>query len=248
MNLTQDIRPDLEKLTAKPEKLGLTPAWSYSALKVFEECPYRTYISRVKKIAEPSSPAATRGSEIHQQAEDYVAGLLGEMPDTLKKFEDQFDELRKLHAEAKVELEGEWGFDLDWEPVGWMTPKTWARIKLDALVHQDESSVRVIDYKTGKKWGNEIGHGQQCLLYAIGTFFRYPSVEFAQTELWYLDKGETTIKQFTRAEAMTFAPGFYKRAIAMTTCTDYEPRPSKSNCKWCSYKKGEFPECAWGVA
>ena len=84
MDLTQDTRPDLDKLTVKPDKLGLTPAWSYSALKVFEECPYRTYISRVKKIPEPSSPAADRGTEIHQQAEDYVSGKLGEMPDTLK--------------------------------------------------------------------------------------------------------------------------------------------------------------------
>ena len=248
MNLTQDTRPDIESLTAKPDKLGLTPQWSFSALKVFEECPYRTYISRVKRIAEPSSPAADRGSAIHQEAEDYVSGKLGEMPDSLKKFEDDFEQLRSLYADAKVELEGEWGFDLDWQPVGWMEPSTWARIKLDALVNEDEQSCRVIDYKTGKKFGTEITHGQQSLLYAIGTFFRYPHIEFAQTELWYLDKGEKTIKQFTRAEAMAFAPGFYTRAIAMTTCTDYEPNPSKNNCKWCSYKKGDPPECYWGVS
>lgn len=57
--LTQQERPDADKLVVKPDQLGLTPTWSYSALKVFEECPYRTYINRVKKIAEPSSPAAT---------------------------------------------------------------------------------------------------------------------------------------------------------------------------------------------
>ena len=247
MQLTQDDRPDLERLTAKPEKLGLTPSWSYSALKVYEECPYRTYLGRVKKIKEPTSPAAQRGTDIHQEAEDYVCGKLGEMPQTLKKFEDQFDQLRKLYADAKVELEGEWGFDLDWSPVGWMQPDTWARIKLDALVLEDEQSCRVIDYKTGKKFGNEIPHSQQCLLYAIGTFFRYPHIEFAQTELWYLDKGETTIKQFTRPEAMAFAPGFYHRAIAMTTATKYEPKPSSHNCRWCHYKKGDEPACEWGV-
>jgi hypothetical protein len=69
MQLTQDDRPDLERLTAKPEKLGLTPSWSYSALKVYEECPYRTYLGRVKKIKEPTSPAAQRGTDIHQEAE-----------------------------------------------------------------------------------------------------------------------------------------------------------------------------------
>ena len=29
-----------------------------------------------------------------------------------------------------------------------------------------------VDYKTGKKFGNEIAHAQQALTYAIGSFFR----------------------------------------------------------------------------
>ena len=247
MSLTQDERPYYHKLAVKPDKLGDCPTWSYSALKVFEECPYRTYISRVKKVREPSGPAAERGTEIHQQAEDFVNGKLGELPDTLKHFDDEFHELRTLFNEAKVELEGEWGFDLDWQPVGWVERATWARIKLDALVNEDDASARVIDYKTGKKWGNEIAHSQQCLLYAIGTFFRYPHIQFVQTELWYLDKNEKTIKTFTRDQAMNFAPGFYNRAIAMTTCTDFAPKPSKNACRWCSFRKGDEPECAWGV-
>jgi len=247
MTISQDERPDQHKLATKPNELGPVPTWSYSALKVFEECPYRTYISRVKKVPEPSSPAADRGTQIHNEAEDYVKGVLGEMPDSLKKFESQFVDLKHLFNEAQVELEGEWGFDLDWAPVGWMTRETWARIKLDALVHEDEQSARVIDYKTGKKWGNEIPHSQQCLLYAIATFFRYPQLQYVQTELWYLDKGETTVKSFTREQAMNFAPGFYSRAIAMTTCTDFAPNPSKNNCRWCSYRKGDEPECGWGV-
>ena len=248
MSLTQEERPDYHKLATKPEKLGDVPTWSYSALKVFEECAYRTYISRVKKVREESGPAAQRGTDIHQQAEDFVNGKIGEMPDTLKKFEDDFDQLRYLYGEAKVELEGEWGFDLDWQPVGWVEKTTWARIKLDALVNEDEQSARVIDYKTGKKYGNEINHAQQCLLYAIGTFFRYPHIEFVQTELWYLDHGENTVKSFTRDQAMNFAPGFYNRAIAMTTCTDFATSPSKTACRWCSFRKGDEPECAWGVA
>lgn len=83
---------------------------------------------------------------------------------------------------------------MDWEPTAWVGSTTWVRIKLDALVFEEDNSARVIDYKTGKKWGNEITHGQQCLLYAIGTFYRYPEIEAVQTELWYLDKQQTTKK------------------------------------------------------
>lgn len=247
VELTQDTRPDTLKPLETPDQLGPLKAWSYSALKVFEECPYRSYISKVKKIPEPSGPAAERGTLIHQQAEDYVNGTLGEFPDTLNKFKSQFEELRELFIDAKVELEGEWGFDINWQPCGWMEKATWARIKLDALVHQDEQSARVIDYKTGKKWGNEIGHAQQCLLYAIATFFRYPHIQFVQTELWYLDQNETTTKQWTREQAMQFTPNWHRRAIAMTTAEDFSPTPSKDSCRWCHYRKGEFPECSWGV-
>ena len=157
------------------------------------------------------------------------------------------EELRELYIDAKVELEGEWGFDLDWATVGWMQKETWARIKLDALVQEDETSARVIDYKTGKKFGNEVSHGQQGLLYAIATFFRYPNVQFVQTEFWYLDHGETTKKQYTRAQAMLFAPAYHRRAIKMTTETEFAPTPSKDACRWCSFRKGDNPECTWGV-
>ena len=164
IKLTQDTRPDPLPEFEKPTELGDVRAWSYSALKVFEECPYRTYISRVKGVKEVSGPAADRGTQIHQYAEDYVNGTMGEMADELFKFKDEFEELRSLYIDAKVELEGDWGFNIDWDVVGWMEKATWARIKLDALVQQDETSARVIDYKTGKKWGNEITHGQQGLL------------------------------------------------------------------------------------
>tara|TARA_R110002074_G_scaffold228372_1_gene400109 strand:- start:77 stop:826 length:750 start_codon:yes stop_codon:yes gene_type:complete len=247
IKLTADTRPDTVIDFEKPEKLGEVRAWSYSALKVYEECPYRTYISRVKGIKEPSGTAADRGTKIHQYAEDYVNGTAGEMAKELFKFKDQFEELRQGFIDAKVELEGEWGFDLDWKTVGWMQKETWARIKLDALVQEDETSARVIDYKTGKKWGNELAHGQQGLLYAIGTFFRYPDLQYVQTEFWYLDHGETTKKQYTREQAMQFAPGFHRRAIKMTTETEFAPTPNSNSCRWCHFKKGDEPECHWGV-
>ena len=71
IQLTAEVRPDVDVIFKTEVDLGQVRTWSYSALKVFEECPYRTYISRVKKITEPTNPAAKRGSDIHQQAEDY---------------------------------------------------------------------------------------------------------------------------------------------------------------------------------
>ena len=154
-------------------------------------------------------------------------------------------ELKTLFAEAKVETEGEWGFTLLWEPTGWISPDTWARIKLDALVHESETSARVIDYKTGKQMGNEIAHSQQALIYAIGTFFMYPDLEILNTEMWYLDHGTTMEQTYTRDEAMVFMPKLHERAVAMTTATKFPPNPSNYNCRWCSFGKGPEPHCEW---
>ena len=189
--LTQDVRPDIDNIidNSTPKELGLIPAWSHSTLKVFETCAYRSYIAKVKRISEDYGPAAKRGSEIHDQAERYVDGTLGEFPDTLSKFTTQFKDLKTMYDDGKVELEGEWGFTIEWEACHWMAKNVWARIKLDAIVHEDDTSARVIDYKTGRQFGNEISHGQQALTYAIGSFLRYPDLQHVQTELWYLDHG-----------------------------------------------------------
>ena len=68
-----------------------------------------------------------------------------------------------------------------------------------------------------------------------------------KTELWYLIKLKTATQSYTRNEAMQFMPSYHERGVKMTTETDFEPRPSSSACRWCSYCKGEFPECQWGV-
>ena len=249
VKLVQDKRPDLENVVAPdaPKELGLIPAWSHSTLKTFESCAYRSYIAKVKRIQEDFGPAAKRGSAIHKLAEDYVRGQLPEFPSDLKKFKSKYEELRKLFTATKVEVEGDWGFTIDWEPCAWMAPDVWARIKLDAIVHETDTSARVIDYKTGKMFGNEISHSQQALTYAIGSFFRYPKLEHVQTELWYLDHGETTLQAYTRDQAMVFMPKLHERAIEMTTATTFPPNPSTYNCRWCSYKQGENPHCQHGM-
>jgi hypothetical protein len=253
INLTQDDRPGNKDDFPAPHPLSDVRAWSFSALKVFEECPYRTYITRVKGIREPSSKAGDRGSAIHDLAEQYVDGTIEKMPSEIKKFENEFLELREQYTQGVVELEGEWGFTSSWQPTAWMGKDVWARIKLDALVHDSPTSARVIDYKTGKKFGNEISHGQQGLLYAIATFFKYPDLQFVQTEFWYLDQkreSNPTTKSYTRAEAMLFAPGWHMRGVKMTTETNFEPTPSSHSCRWCPHKtaeEGEQPQCKWGV-
>ena len=145
------------------------------------------------------------------------------VPTSLSKFRDDFEELRSLFADAKVELEGEWGFNTEWAPVGWMEPNTWARIKLDALVHEDESSARVIDYKTGKKFGNEIALATVSVV-CNRHVLPLPTSRFCADRAVVLRQGEITTKTYTRADAMQFAPGFqtsYRNDYMRRLCTQH---------------------------
>ena len=247
--LVQDKRPDLENVLHPdaPTQLGLIPAWSHSTLKTFETCAYKSYIAKVKRVHEDYGPAAKRGLDIHKLAEDYVQGKLTNLPEELEKFKKEFEKIRENFLEGKVEVEGDWGFTIDWEPCEWMAPDVWARVKLDVIVQETETSARVIDHKTGRMFGNEISHAHQALTYAIASFFRFPQLEHVQTELWYLDHGEITSQAYTRDEAMVFMPTLHKRALVMTTATQFPPNPSKNSCRWCSYGKGDYPICEWGM-
>ena len=229
-----------------PAKPGQIKAWSYSTLEKFEKCPYSVYLSGVKKVPQESSAASERGSQIHQLAEDYVNGNLESLPKELNRFAGAFDELRSRYEADQIELEEDWAFDADWSPTGWRAQDCWNRMKLDVLVHESKTACKIIDHKTGKKWGNEFKHSQQGQLYAIGTFLKYPDMQFAEVSFWYLDKGETLDKTYTRDEAMVFLPKWQQRATKLTTCTEFIPRPSRSTCRFCPYgKQNGNAVCEW---
>lgn len=124
----------------------------------------------------------------------------------------------------------------------------WLRLKLDALVRPSPHYAIVIDYKSGKKWGNELKHGEQMQLYQLVTFLRYPEIEEIDVELWYLDVDEFTQKRFTRDQGLRFLKSWDKRGNAITTATSFPPNPSTWTCKWCFYgeRSGGLGVCKSG--
>jgi RecB family exonuclease len=158
---------------------------SFSRLQNFEKCKYMAKLMYIDKIPEPERPlppgrsehANDRGSRVHDAAEMFVRGGVELIPELLR-FKDEFEELRDLFEAGRVQLEGEWAVNLEWEPVAWSSSDAWARMKLDALVFsEDKLTARVIDYKTGKRHGNEIKHTEQGQVYQLATFLRFPELE-----------------------------------------------------------------------
>lgn len=225
-------------------------SWSYSRLSVFEQCKLRAKLAYVDKIPEPVRPlpagktehANDRGTRIHESAERYVQGGVNLLPE-LSTFKDEFEALRTLYEEGKVALEGEWGFNNEWMPVAWNSSDVWVRMKLDALVFLDPTHALVIDYKTGKKSGNEIKHGEQGQLYQLATFLRYPELERIDVEFWYTDQNDIARTSFTRKHGLNFLRLYTNRGNRMVTEAEFPSNPNMFACKWCPYGQKGTGHC-----
>lgn len=229
--------------------LGPVPQWSMSRLFDFEACPHAVYLTKVCKAPNPSGPAAERGTQIHNHIEGYIQGEHADVIKEMQGFIKLIDLLREEYAEARVEVEGDWAFDRQWNATGWSAPDCWARMKLDAIHFESPSSAMVIDWKTGKKFGNELKHNQQGMGYAIAAFCRYPELEYVGVKFAYLDKHDELKGGYTRAQADLLRPGLTHRADLMTTATSFEPQPSFHACRWCPHAKVQEgfdePACKW---
>ena len=232
----------------------MATSWSFSKLGDFEKCKKYFWLKHEQKIPEPERPlrpgqlehANDRGSRVHDSCEHYVRGDIGVLaPEAEKHFGPRLDLLRAMYALGDVELEGEWGMDDDWEITEWNG--AWLRLKLDALVHLSSDQAIVIDYKTGRKFGNEVKHAQQLQLYALVAFLRYPELDTVDAQLWYIDVNETTSQAFTRSQALRFAKSFEKRGDAIVACNNWPANPNKFSCQWCLYGPEHSGHCEVGV-
>jgi CRISPR/Cas system-associated exonuclease Cas4 (RecB family) len=227
-------------------------SWSPTALQNFERCKFFAYLKHDQRIPEPERPlppgktehANDRGTRVHTACELFVKGE-GPMPAEAKHYAEDIDKLRRMYGEGRVSLEGEWGMDDNWTPTPWKT--AWLRLKIDALAFISPTEAVVIDYKTGRRFGNELKHNDQMLMYQLCAFLRHPELEVVHTELWYLDVDDFAKKTYTRNQGLRFMASINKRGVAMTTCTEFPPASNKNACKWCQYGQWNGGQCQSGV-
>lgn len=221
-------------------------SWSFSRRSIFEQCAYRAKLAWIDKIPDNTPrTAADRGTEIHTEAENYVQGS-DPLHTSLRHFADDFASLRTHYADGRVLLEQEWGFSRDWDVAPWQS--AWLRLKCDAVVNLSETDLVVIDFKTGRRFGNEVSHLDQLILYAVTSFVRYPGIQKVITEDWYLDQNEKTSHEMTRKQMPRHLAQQDKRGRAMTDAKTFKPNPNMFTCKWCPYGPDKQGDCKFGVS
>lgn len=208
-------------------------AWSYSALRDFEECPAKLKYRREK--AGPATPNVhlARGITTHKDFEDYLNGVTKRLPATLATLKVFCADIRKRGASAESEM----AFTRDWLRTDWFGPLTWLRVKMDAHWLEDgESMVDIIDLKTGQPRE----YPEQERLYAACGLLWYPQAKRVRVRFAYSDHGFVLPERprvYLRASSLKgIQREFALRAKRMEQEKKFLPRPG-SACRFCDYNK-----------
>lgn len=230
----------IEELKAGTKETNII-AWSYSRYTGYGECPQKQKFLIIDKLKQPideDAPALKNGREVHLAIEDF---LKGKSDDTSRftKLAQEITELRELGTEAELEVT----FDKDWNVTGWFAKDAWLRIKIDGFISKD-GVARLMDWKTGKNWGN---YGDQLELYALAAMLIDQDCESSTGELWFVDTGQIIATKrggYTRADIPDLKEAWIKRITPMLSDTTFAPRPG-SHCRWCHFRKDNDGPCQY---
>lgn len=220
---------------------SITSIHNFRKCKLFYKLKHLDYVPEGKK-----SDAAERGTFLHGEAEHFVMGTKALHPE-LNSFNYELHVLRGLYAEGRASLEGDWGYTNDMIATPWK--QRYVGMKLDAIAFsEDKTYAVIIDYKTGRKHGNEIKHGEQLQFYAVGAFNRYHELEELTAELYYIDQDDITKVRFTRPQAMRFMPRWQKEMATIDATKEFPASPNIISCKWCPYGPDGTGHCGKGLS
>lgn len=228
-------------------------SWSFNRLITYEQCNLRAkfeYLDKRPYGANYDKAPANRGNAVHIAAERFIRGegaIAVEL--SLPPITTRLMEYRDHFANGKAVVEQDWGFNRDWQPTGWFAPDVWLRAKCDVVIDQPDC-IEIVDWKTGKRDGNEVKHTQQGLLYAIAGLIKYPNQPMARVRFIYTDEGREKTFQHARDVVMRMMPDWDKRARAMTSATVFPHKANKMTCRFCPYSptvNGGDNSCPFGV-
>jgi len=156
-------------------------SWSYSSIKLYDQCPKKYYHLRVvKDVKEPPTDAIIYGKEFHSAAEHYVRDNVP-LPPQFNFVKSALDNLKQLDGDKYCEYE--FGLDENLEPCGFKDPNVWWRGIADLLVVNGEEA-RVLDYKTGKS--AKYADTDQLELMALAIFKHFPQVKKVKAGLLFV--------------------------------------------------------------
>ena len=224
--------------------------WSWSMLQVYRNCHYEARLKYLEHSPEPprdSDDRRDRGSARHKMAEDFVLADDAPFPEELVKFEGPLTDARNVRRDklGDVHIERKMFFDQNWQPC--QEEGRWLIVIPDLSITVPKQFDLTVDYKTGKRYGNELKHYGQCELYSIAAWIEHPEFPEQEAELWYLDQKEIWPITYTVAQLSKAQVRLDKEVHLMMADKVHRPNPSKATCKYCPFSPRGTGACPVGV-
>lgn len=166
------------------------PAWSYSSITLFDQCPKKYYHLRVAKdIKEPESEAMMYGKDLHTAAENFMRDGTP-VPGKYEFIVPLLEKLKAIPGEKHCEIKmGIKKVDGRLVPCEFFDKQVWYRGVADLIIiNREKGEARVIDYKTGKS--AKYADTKQLALMAACVFAHYPYVTKVKAGLLFVVSSE----------------------------------------------------------
>ena len=208
----------------------MTLSHSYSAIKTYENCPYRYYRQRVvKDIVDQGGEASKYGERIHKYLEDRLNGS-GLLPAEVQHYEVLCQAVEQAATGGQLLIEQELCLNETLSPTGWWDPDAWLRSKLDILILKG-ADANVMDWKSGKRYPDFF----QMQVFAAQVFKHYPEVQRVKTSLVWLKDMAMDTEQYTRIDMNVLWAEIMARIRRIYDSLEHDNWPARPSglCRYC---------------
>jgi hypothetical protein len=212
------------------------PAWSYSSLKTFQQCPKKYYHLKVAKdVKDDGSEATVYGKELHKAAEDYIKDGTP-IPPQFAFIQDTVDALKNIPGEKHTEIElGVTNRGGKLSACGFFDENAWYRGIADLLIINGTSGY-LVDYKSSKN--AKYADLKQLDLLAAAVFIHFPELTSLKSALIFVVSNEFVKKEHSSMHKLAYFEHvrFDLERLEKALETDVWNAVAGPLCGWCPVK------------
>lgn len=203
---------------------------SFSAIKMFENCPLQYYEVRVaKSVVNVGGEATKWGERVHKHLEDRLKDGVA-LPPESQSSEAICAAIEKLSAGGELLVEQEATLNQSLQPTGWWDPDAWLRSKLDVEIIKGPWAA-VFDWKTGKRRPDF----SQLELFALQVFVHRPQVQTVHSKFLWIKDGKSDSEVYKRDQMPILWEKLLTRIKRIEKALETNTWPAKPSglCPWC---------------
>ena len=218
------------------------PAWSYSSLKLFEQCPRKYQAERVtKEVPFTQGEAALYGEQLHKAAEEYIRDDKPIDP-RFAFIQPYLDKLKAIEGIKYCEQKlGVKRVDGRLVACDFFDPDVWFRGVADLVILSGDIGF-VVDYKSGKN--AKYADTRQLALMAAAMFLKYPGLKKIKGSLLFVVSKEFIKDKYEKEYGLSIFSELNGLLTARETAYEadvWNPRPNGLCRQWCPVKS--CPHC-----